>query len=98
MKYSAEHWEEKRRKGLGRFLLFDGILLTGGPFAVVMQIVGYFLFGDQYQSFGEYFTASKTWMTFMLHGVGFGLVMGLINWRRNERAVAKPSDEGQNGA
>lgn len=98
MKYSAEHWEEKRRKGLGRFLLYDGILLTGGPFAVVMQIVGYFLFGDQYTSFGAYFTASKTWMTFMLHGVGFGLVMGFINWRRNERAFAKPNTEGQNGS
>lgn len=98
MKYSAEHWEEKRRKGLGRFLLYDGILLTGGPFAVVMQIVGYFLFGNQYTSFGAYFTASKTWMTFMLHGVGFGLVMGFINWRRNERTFAKPNTEEQNGS
>jgi len=78
--------------------MFDGILLTGGPFAVVMQVVGYFLFGDQYTSFGAYFTASKTWMTFLLHGTGFGLIMGFINWRRNERAFAKQIDDGQNNA
>ena len=89
MRYSREHWTIKREKGLGRFLLFDGILLTGGPFAVVMQIVGYFLFGSQYNSFGEYFTASKTWITFLLHGTVFGLIMGYINWRRNERAFAE---------
>ena len=88
MKYSPEDWAIKREKGLGRFLMFDGILLTGGPFAVVMQVVGYFLFGDQYRTFGEYFSASKTWITFLLHGVGFGLIMGFINWRRNERANA----------
>lgn len=83
MRYSAADWAIKREKGLGRFLLFDGILLTGGPFAVVMQIVGYFLFGDQYSSFGQYFSASKTWITFLFHGVVFGLIMGYINWRRN---------------
>lgn len=95
MKYSDADWIEKRKRGLGRYLMFDGILMTGGPFAVVMQIVGYFLFGDQYNTFGEYFSAPKTWMTFLFHGTLFGLVMGFINWRRNERnftAQSRPDD------
>lgn len=91
MKYTPEHWEEKRRKGLGRFLLVDGILLTGGPFAVVMQIVGFFLTWGDYPSFGAYFTASRTWATFLLQGVLFGLIIGYINWRRNEKSYAEPA-------
>lgn len=93
MRYSRDDWAIKREKGLGRFLLFDGILLTGGPFAVVMQIVGYFLFGSQYNSFGDYFSASKTWITFLFHGILFGLIMGYINWRRNEKAFAESSQD-----
>jgi len=88
MKYSAEDWKIKREKGLPRFLMFDGILMTGGPFAVVMQIAGYFVFGDQYGSFGQYFSASRTWMFFFFHATIFGLIMGFINWRRNEKAYA----------
>jgi di/tricarboxylate transporter len=89
MRYSQEDWAVKRAKGLPWFLMFDGILMTGGPFAVVMQVVGYFLFGDQYSSFGQYFSASKTWITFFFHATVFGLIMGFINWRRNERAFAE---------
>ncbi len=96
MKFSTADWIEKRKRGLGRFLIYDGILITGGPFAVVMQIVGYFLFGGQYDTFGEYFSASKTWITFFLHATLFGLIMGFVNWRRNERAFANPDADGQN--
>ncbi len=31
MKYSDEVWAEKRKAGLTRYLLFDGILISGGP-------------------------------------------------------------------
>jgi hypothetical protein len=93
MRYSRDDWAIKRERGLARFLIFDGVLMTGGPFAVVMQIVGYFLFGGQYSSFGAYFSASKTWITFLFHGILFGLIMGYINWRRNEKAFAQgPKD------
>ena len=91
MKYSAEDWAIKREKGLPRFLMFDGILLTGGPFAVVLQVVGYFLFGGQYDTFGQYFSASKTWITFFFHATLFGLIMGFIYWRRNESAFGANS-------
>ncbi len=97
MKYSAEDWKMKRDKGLPRFLMFDGILMTGGPFAVVMQVVGYFLFGDQYPTFGEYFSASKTWVVFFLHATAFGLIMGLINWFRNQWAYRKHKQDWQKG-
>ncbi len=88
MKYSPEIWNEKRDKGIWRYLLFDGILITGGPFAVVLQVVGYFLFPGEAQSFGQYFSDSTTWVRFILHGTLFGLIMGFINWRRNEGAFA----------
>jgi hypothetical protein len=85
---NAEEWSEKRRRGIARYLLVDGSLITGGPFAVVMQVAGYFLFGGQYDTFGAYFGALRTWVTFILHGILFGLIMGFIKWRRNERAFA----------
>lgn len=86
MKYSPEVWAEKRKRGISRFLMVEGILYTGGPFAVILQVVGYFLFPGEAQSFGQYFADSTTWVRFMLHGTLFGLVMGFINWRRNEKA------------
>lgn len=86
MKYSNEAWAEKRKAGLKRYLFFDGILWTGGPFAVVMQAVGFFILRDEGQSFGQYFSASRTWMTFFFHATLFGLIVGFLNWRRNEKA------------
>ncbi len=88
MKYSDEVWAEKRKRGLLRYLLLDGILITGGPFAVILQVVGYFLFPGDAQTFGQYFADSTTWLRFVLHGTLFGLVMGFINWRRSEKAFA----------
>ena len=81
-------WAEKRKAGLIRYLLVDGILFTGGPFAVVMQIVGVFLLRDEGQTFGQYMTASRTWLTFILHGTLFGLIVGYLKWRRNEAAFS----------
>jgi uncharacterized membrane protein len=89
MKYSDEVWAEKRKTGLARYLFFDGILISGGPFAVVMQVVGFFLLRDEGQSFGQYFSSSRTWMTFFFHATLFGLVVGFLNWRRNENAFAE---------
>lgn len=89
MKYTPEAWAAKRKAGLTRYLLIDGILISGGPFAVVMQIVGIFLLRDEGQSIGQYFTATRTWVTFLLHGTLFGLAVGFLNWRRNETEFAK---------
>ncbi len=86
MKYTDEVWAEKRQKGLVRFLLFDGILITGCPFAVVMQVVGYFFLRDEAQGFLEYAGSSRTWITFFFQATLFGLIMGYLNWYRNQRA------------
>ena len=88
MKYSETVWIEKRNKGLKRYLMFDGILFTGGPFAVVMQAVGYFILAGETETFGQYFGAARTWSTFFFHATLFGLIMGFVNWRRNEKAFA----------
>jgi hypothetical protein len=91
MKYSAADWAEKKKQGIGRFLLIEGILYSGGPFAVVMQAIGYFILRDEGQTFGQYFSSTRTWITFIAHGTLFGLIMGFINWRRNENNAAADS-------
>jgi len=93
MKYSREMWTEKRAKGIARYLMFDGILTMGAPFAVVMQAVGYFLFGSNYETFGQYFSSPKTWVTFFFHATLFGLVMGFVNWWRAEKVFASDAKQ-----
>lgn len=93
MKFTAEQWAEKRSKGLLKFLLIDGILINGGPFAVVMQVVGVFFLRAEGQPWGEYFSSTRTWTTFFLHATLFGLTMGFLNWWRNERAFASSGRE-----
>ena len=93
MSFSKDIWAVKRQRGIVKFLLIDGILITGGPFAVVMQIIGVFLLRDEGQSIGQYFTATRTWVTFLLHGTLFGLIIGLINWYRNEKAFAASENQ-----
>ncbi|MGH9946144.1 MAG: hypothetical protein ACRD6X_02985 [Pyrinomonadaceae bacterium] len=89
MKYSESDWSEKRKRGLARYLMIDGILISGGPFAVVMQVIGVFVLRDEGQTFGQYFSASRTWMTFFFHATLFGLVVGYLNWWRNEKTHAR---------
>jgi hypothetical protein len=88
MKHSPEAWTEKRNRGFLRYLLIDGILFTGGPFAVMMQVIGVLLLREENETIGQYFTATRTWLTFIAHGTLFGLVIGFINWRRNEKAFS----------
>jgi hypothetical protein len=86
-------WSEKRSGGMAPYLFFDGVIKTGGPFAVVMQVIGFFLLREEGQTFAEYFGSSRTWITFFVHATLFGLIMGYINWRRNEAAFS-----GSNGS
>ena len=84
MQYSDADWAEKRKRGIGRYLLIDGIIYTGGPFAVVMQVIGFFFLREEGQTFGQYFSSTRTWTTFFFHATLFGLIVGYLNWRRNE--------------
>ena len=99
MLYPPADWANKRKEGIGRFLAVDGVLKLGAPFAFVMKINGMLVFRAEGQTFGQYISASMTWVTFFLNATAFGLVMGFINWRRNEKAyfesgLAKKTDEG----
>ena len=88
MAFTREQWAEKRKAGIGRYLFMDGVIYTGGPFAVVMQIIGAFVLRDEGQSIGEYMSSSRTWITFFLHATLFGLIIGFIRWKQNEKAFA----------
>ncbi len=95
MIYPANVWIEKKKAGLPTFLLWDGVIKAGGPFAVVMQVVGYFLFAEPGVSYGTYFTLGRTWLTFLLHGILFGTIVGYLNWWRNEKVhgAQRPDEE-----
>ena len=86
MLYPPADWANKRKQGIGRFLAVDGILKLGAPFALVMKIVGMLVFRGEGQTLGQYVTSTMTWTAFFLNATAFGLVMGFINWRRNEKA------------
>jgi len=89
MKYTEQQWTEKRKRGIARYLMIDGVLFTGGPFALMMQVIGFFFLRDEGQTFGQYFASTRTWMTFFAHATLFGLVIGFINWRRNEKSAVQ---------
>jgi uncharacterized membrane protein len=86
MLYPPADWANKRKQGIGRFLAVDGVLKLGAPFAFVMKIVGMLVFRGEGQTLGQYVTSTMTWTAFFLNATAFGLVMGFINWRRNEKA------------
>ena len=88
MTLAREQWQIKRERGLVRYLLWDGIVLKGGPFALLMQIVGYVLLRDGGETFGQYFVQPMTWARFFLQGVLFGIIAGYVNWRVNENTHA----------
>ena len=86
MSYTKEAWEEKRKGGLLRYLMVDGIFFLGGPFALCMQIVGVFFLRDEGETIGQYFTSTRMWTTFFTHAILFGVVVGFLHWRRYENA------------
>lgn len=91
MLYSPAEWANKRKEGLGKFLFWDGIIKIGAPFAFVMKIIGMLVFRAEGQTLGQYISSTMTWTAFFLNATAFGLVMGFINWRRNERAYFESS-------
>lgn len=89
---SPAEWANKRKEGLGKYLFWDGIVKIGAPFAFVMKIIGMLVFRAEGQTLGQYITSTMTWTAFFLNATAFGLVMGFINWRRNEKAFFASSE------
>ena len=86
MLYSPADWANKRKEGMRKFLFWDGVVKLGAPFAFVMKVIGMLVFRGEGQTLGQYITSSMTWTAFFLNATAFGLVMGFVNWRRNEKA------------
>ena len=86
MLYSPADWANKRNEGMRKFLFWDGIVKLGAPFAFVMKVIGMLVLRGEGQTLGQYVTSSMTWTAFFLNATAFGLVMGFVNWRRNEKA------------
>ena len=95
MLYPPAEWANKRKRGIARFLLIDGLLKLGAPFGFVMKAIGMLLLRDEGQTFGQYVTSSFTWTVFFLNATLFGLVMGFVNWRRNENAYFASAERGE---
>ena len=73
MKYAEEVCVEKRKRGLERDLWVDGLLITGGPFAVVMQVIGFYFFAMTDKHLVSISVLRKTWITFFFHASIFDL-------------------------
>jgi uncharacterized membrane protein len=97
MLYSTAEWATKRKEGLGKFLFWDGIIKIGAPFAFVMKIIGMLVFRAEGQTLGQYITSTMTWTAFFLNATAFGLAMGFVNWRRNEKAFLASSESEGSG-
>ena len=86
MLYTPAEWADKRKQGIARYLFWEGVLKLGAPFALVMKVIGMLVFRADGETFGQYLTATSTWTAFFLNASAFGLAMGFVNWRRNEKA------------
>jgi hypothetical protein len=85
-----ELWADMRAKGKFRYIALYGVIITGGLYALVMTLAGYFIeYGLTFSDFLTYFMDSRTHMRFFLFATAFGLIMGVIKWNRNEKAFAE---------
>ena len=83
-------WETIRAKGKTRYILLNGVIFTGGIYALAMTLVGYFVeYGFTLSEFSHYFFDTQTHIRFFLFATAFGLVMGFIKWHRGEKAFAE---------
>ena len=94
MLYTTAEWANKRKDGIAKFLFWEGVVKMGAPFAFVMKVIGMLVFRPEGQTLGQYITSTMTWTAFFLNATAFGLAMGFVNWRRNEKAFFASSEQG----
>jgi len=86
-----QRWEQERAKGLGRFVLREGVLKRGLPFAVFLQ----FCVTPLCDMFTHHPMDSVALLVvkFVFMAVVFGVFVGVGIWSGREKAYAKPTDE-----
>lgn len=82
----ARHWSEVRRRGLGRFLLFNAIPFKGIPVALFVMLFRV-LNGVEREQLGDLFS------DFGRRALVFGLSIGLSIWWFAEREYKKHQQE-----
>jgi hypothetical protein len=83
-------WEQVRAKGAARFVLREGLLRCGLPFAAFMTAAPLF-----YAVF-THRPIDITWkmvVAFAFYAIAFGGCMGTMAWRNHERDFQKPTED-----
>ena len=88
-----QRWEQERAKGLGRFVLREGVLKRGLPFAVFLLLCVTPLC-DMYTHHPKD-SVTLLLVKFVFFSVVFGAWMGRAIWRLREKAYTKPTDDGE---
>jgi hypothetical protein len=89
-KSEKQSWEQERAKGRERFILRRGLLRAGLPFGIFMTlwIVLFPVFiNDPIPPIWEIL------VKFGFYTLGFGLFLGEVTWRGNERDYNKPTED-----
>ena len=88
--HEKQIWSDIRAKGKFRYIILQGVIITGGLYALMMTVVGYFIeYGFNLSSITTYMFDSRTHTRFFLFATAFGAIMGIIKWNRGERAFAE---------
>jgi hypothetical protein len=97
--HEQQMWADIRAKGKFRYIALHGVIITGGLYAMVMTIAGYFIeHGFTTSQIWAYSTSSATHTRFFLFATAFGFIMGIVKWQRGEKAFAEAmAKEPENG-
>ena len=83
-------WEQERAKGEASFVLRQGLLRTGLPYAAIVTVAP--LIYDAFNHRPVEFTW-KFAIMFVFYAVDFGGCMGTMVWRERERDYQKPTED-----
>lgn len=85
-KAQKDSWELERARGRGRFVL-KSVLKLGLPFGVWMMVIKALLLDGSSASIWEMLAEGGFYI------VGFGALMGWINWETTEKEFLDPTEE-----
>ncbi|HXT42457.1 MAG TPA: hypothetical protein VN887_20790 [Candidatus Angelobacter sp.] len=88
-KSEKQSWEQERAKGREHFFL-SSIRRAGLPFGVLMTL------GNLLFAFYRHESIPSVWRLLVMFGfytLGFGSLMGLSTWSRNELDYQKPTED-----